>query len=165
MSKIDQAAARIGMEPNEIRSVTDHECGTIIETVDGTKLIDLGDTDAGRPDLAFFGRPDGRDVDDPDAPAYALPVFRPPAAAHPADNKDDEAGDGLDELSVRELRAYATEHDIDLGDAKKKADIVAAIRAADAGPDEDEQDDAEDRDEVDDRVEHVGEPASVPARS
>lgn len=43
-------------------------------------------------------------------------------------------GDGPTEPNeswkVDELKAYAAEHDIDLGDATKKADIVAAIAGA-----------------------------------
>lgn len=35
-------------------------------------------------------------------------------------------------LKVAELKAYASEHGIDLGEATKKADIVAAITAAEA---------------------------------
>lgn len=39
-------------------------------------------------------------------------------------------GDGLDKMKVPELRTLAGEEGIDLGDAKKKDDIVAAIREA-----------------------------------
>ena len=38
--------------------------------------------------------------------------------------------DVLDGMTVPELRAYATDHGIDLGDATRKADIAAAIRDA-----------------------------------
>lgn len=34
----------------------------------------------------------------------------------------------LDELTVPDLRSYADQHDIDLGEARLKADILAAIR-------------------------------------
>lgn len=36
----------------------------------------------------------------------------------------------LDSLTVQELKAYAEDHSIDLGEAKKKAEILAAIEAA-----------------------------------
>lgn len=36
----------------------------------------------------------------------------------------------LDRRNVAQLRAYAAEHGIDLGDAGKKVDILAAIEAA-----------------------------------
>lgn len=36
----------------------------------------------------------------------------------------------LDSLTVQELKAYAEAHGIDLGEAKKKAEILAAIEAA-----------------------------------
>lgn len=38
----------------------------------------------------------------------------------------------LDDMSIAELKAYALTHDIDLGDATLKADILAAIKAAEA---------------------------------
>lgn len=42
-------------------------------------------------------------------------------------------------LKVDELKAYAEEHDIDLGDATKKADIIAAIEEAEAERAEDDE--------------------------
>ncbi|ONH35722.1 hypothetical protein [Protofrankia sp. BMG5.30] len=50
---------------------------------------------------------------------------QPELAAPPA-----PADKPLDRLTVDELREYADEHDIDLGEASKKADIIAVIRAA-----------------------------------
>lgn len=41
-----------------------------------------------------------------------------------------DGGKPLDQLKVDELRAYAAERGIALGDATKKADIIAAITAA-----------------------------------
>ena len=38
----------------------------------------------------------------------------------------------LTEMKVDELKAYAAEHSIDLGDAKNKADILKAIQEAEA---------------------------------
>ncbi|MGX1932048.1 Rho termination factor N-terminal domain-containing protein [Microbacterium resistens] len=49
----------------------------------------------------------------------------------------------ISKLKVDELRAYAEEHGIDLGDAKKKADIVSVIEAA-ASAEEDGDADADD---------------------
>ena len=43
---------------------------------------------------------------------------------------DDGESDDLDSMTKDELIAYAEEHEIDLGDAKKKADILAAIQFA-----------------------------------
>ncbi|PSK96694.1 hypothetical protein CLV30_12576 [Haloactinopolyspora alba] len=58
----------------------------------------------------------------------------------------------LDKLKVPELRAYAADQGIDLGDASKKADILAAIEAAteDSGANDAEDEDHEDDDESDD---------------
>ena len=39
-------------------------------------------------------------------------------------------GDPSDDWKVDELRAWADAHDVDLDDAKKKADILAAIELA-----------------------------------
>lgn len=36
----------------------------------------------------------------------------------------------LDKLTVEQLKAYAVKHEIDLGEASKKADILTAIAAA-----------------------------------
>jgi Rho termination factor, N-terminal domain. len=38
----------------------------------------------------------------------------------------------LEDMTAAELKAYAKEHEIDLGDATKKPDILAAIQAAEA---------------------------------
>jgi len=44
-------------------------------------------------------------------------------------------GDGLDAMTVKALKALADERGVDLGDAKAKADIIAAIElAAEAKP-------------------------------
>ena len=43
-------------------------------------------------------------------------------------NKAEEPKDPLDSMKVEDLKAYAAEKNIDLGDVTKKADIIAAIR-------------------------------------
>lgn len=43
-------------------------------------------------------------------------------------------GEPTADWKADELKAYAAEHDIDLGDATKKADIVDAITAAQVPP-------------------------------
>ncbi|CAG9620878.1 hypothetical protein [Sutcliffiella rhizosphaerae] len=40
------------------------------------------------------------------------------------------------EMTIAELKEYATEHEIDLGDAKKKDDILEIIQAFEADKDE-----------------------------
>lgn len=49
--------------------------------------------------------------------------LREPAAAEPAPAS-------LERLTVAELRALAQAEEVDLGDAERKADIIAAIEAA-----------------------------------
>lgn len=50
---------------------------------------------------------------------------------HEVEDEDDlDAGDGLDAMKVADLRKLADEENIDLGNAAKKDEIVAAIRAA-----------------------------------
>jgi hypothetical protein len=63
------------------------------------------------------------------AAGHAAPVDQPPP---PPAEDDDPATDPkpVDKMTVDELRTYAAEHDIDLGDAKKKADILAVIELA-----------------------------------
>ena len=51
---------------------------------------------------------------------------KPKPAAPPKSETPD------DTWTVKELQAFAEEHEIDLGDASKKADILAAIEAAEA---------------------------------
>ncbi|MEH6676139.1 hypothetical protein [Phenylobacterium sp.] len=47
-----------------------------------------------------------------------------------ADEVEDDGEKGLADLSVNELKALAESEQIDLGDATKKADIVATIELA-----------------------------------
>jgi hypothetical protein len=46
----------------------------------------------------------------------------------PEEILDDEEEPVLDEMTIAELKEYAAKHDIDLGDAKKKADILAVLK-------------------------------------
>ena len=45
----------------------------------------------------------------------------------------DEQTDNIDEMTVAQLKTYAAEKGIDLGEAKGKADIIDAIKTAEAG--------------------------------
>ncbi|WP_421930042.1 Rho termination factor N-terminal domain-containing protein [Nitratireductor rhodophyticola] len=56
------------------------------------------------------------------------------AAAEPQE-PESNGGDGLAGMKVPELRDYAEQHGIDLGDAKRKAEIIEAIEKAQAGGD------------------------------
>lgn len=50
---------------------------------------------------------------------------------HPDFEGDDgETGDGLADITVAELKAIAEAEGVDLGEATKKAEIIAAIEAA-----------------------------------
>ncbi|WP_009473868.1 hypothetical protein [Rhodococcus sp. JVH1] len=55
-------------------------------------------------------------------------------AAVVVEEQDFPAGEPSDQWKVPELFAYAIANSVDLGDAKKKADIVAAIKAAEESP-------------------------------
>lgn len=68
---------------------------------------------------------------DDDVPAELAKLITNPAAwqAEPAEQDDDEPSDSW---TVADLRAYAELHDIDLGDATKKADILKAITGDDS---------------------------------
>jgi hypothetical protein len=82
-----------------------------------------------------------RDVaDDLVAGGYAVPVGGPakPAAKTPktpAPPKGEDVPGSLDGKTVEQLLAYAVENELDLGGATKKADILAAIKAAETGGD------------------------------
>ena len=52
------------------------------------------------------------------------------ALGHTFEGEADEKP--LDEMKVDDLRAYAAEHNIDLGEAKSKADLLKTIQEAEA---------------------------------
>lgn len=58
-----------------------------------------------------------------DAAEENLPV------PEPEETEETEDGGDVNSLTVNELKAYAVEKGIDLGKAKTKADIIAAIQA------------------------------------
>lgn len=43
---------------------------------------------------------------------------------------DEDVEDGLEEMTVKQLREYADQHDIELGDATRKDEILNTIRSA-----------------------------------
>lgn len=63
-----------------------------------------------------------------------------------SDGGGDTTDDGLASLTVAELKAYAAEHEIELGEAKKKVDIIATIEASvsEDGPKDDDEETDED---------------------
>jgi hypothetical protein len=68
-----------------------------------------------------------------------------------ADPVDVPAG-SVDDMTVAQLKAYAASAEIDLGEATKKADILAAIKAAEAKAEEpvEDADETEETDPVED---------------
>lgn len=63
------------------------------------------------------------------AVTYSETSIRAKCAAHP-DSISQQQEQPFDGMTVAELKAYAETHGIDLGKAKKKAEILAAIEAA-----------------------------------
>lgn len=60
------------------------------------------------------------------------PIYAELAAVEPEPEATGEVqGVDLDEMTVADLRELADEREIDLGDARRKADIIAAIQLAD----------------------------------
>lgn len=57
-------------------------------------------------------------------------IFKLKDLGHTVDGEADAKP--LDEMKVDELKAYATERNIDLGEAKNKADILKTIQEAEA---------------------------------
>lgn len=56
-------------------------------------------------------------------------ILAPGATQDKAENEEPEQEKELDEMTVAELKAVAEQQGIDLGNAKKKADILKTIRA------------------------------------
>jgi hypothetical protein len=82
-----QAAQLLGMKESEIVDVRKEDGDDVITCFDRTQVVVLIEPDgAGVTGLAFYQRPDGRDVNDPEAPALVWPVFTP----RPADVEDDD---------------------------------------------------------------------------
>lgn len=73
------------------------------------------------------------ETDDPNLVSY---FRRHGYTVEDGQGKQDEVGDEktLDDMKVDELKAYADGHNIDLGEATKKADILAVIQAASQEP-------------------------------
>jgi hypothetical protein len=61
---------------------------------------------------------------------YADEPARPMRRMPKSDAPETSARKPIDRMNVAELRAYAAEHDIDLGGATVKRDILAAVEAA-----------------------------------
>ncbi|WP_067198918.1 hypothetical protein [Microbacterium sp. XT11] len=83
----------------------------------------------------------GRQVTVPDnvADSYISQGWVVPGSPAPAEQETVD----ISKLKVDELKAYAEEHGIDLGDAKKKADILTVIETA-TSSEEDANADADD---------------------
>lgn len=56
-----------------------------------------------------------------------LAAVTQPASEAEAGEPTEEASNGLADMTIADLRAYADDHGIDLGDARLKADIIHAI--------------------------------------
>jgi hypothetical protein len=65
----------------------------------------------------------------------AIVLVAPQAKAAEGEGDEDKS---LDEMTVNELKAYAAEKEIDISKVEKKADILAAIKAAEGEGDENE---------------------------
>lgn len=59
-------------------------------------------------------------------------VLVPPQAKEAESEGEENGGKNLDEMTVTELKAYAAEKEIDISKVEKKADILAAIKAAES---------------------------------
>ena len=71
------------------------------------------------------------EVEDKDVDALVIKgaiVVVPPEAAESSDGGEKS----IDNMKLDELKAYAEEHNIDISGAERKADILAAIKAAES---------------------------------
>ncbi|NUT96732.1 MAG: hypothetical protein HOY78_32395 [Saccharothrix sp.] len=72
---------------------------------------------------------------------YAVEADRDPAARPSATDDPEQVPDKpLAKYTVPELQAYAAGHGIDLGEATRKADVLAAIEAHEQAQDQDDED-------------------------
>lgn len=83
-------------------------------------------------------RPDVAPTDDPEAPMTPSPITRrmiPGAPENRMDNRRENraAGEGYDAQTVPELKALAERRGVAIESDAKKAEIVAALEAADRG--------------------------------
>lgn len=99
------------------------------ETFGASTVLDIPDTEA---KALIKNDPDCYEIV-PDTPEMA----KIKANILVKDNETGEEGFNLDGMTVAQLKDFAKENGIDIGDATKKQDIVAAIMAA-AEPDESE---------------------------
>lgn len=67
---------------------------------------------------------------------------------HPIPFASDGVEKALSDMTLTELKAYAKEHEIDLGTATKKADILAVLEAAVAEGSEDSENEPEPEPEI-----------------
>lgn len=58
------------------------------------------------------------------------PIYEALDAEVAAEPNTEPEVEGIESLTIAELRAFAEENEIDLGDAKRKGDILAAIQLA-----------------------------------
>lgn len=80
-----------------------------------------------------------------------------PSEVAPVDDEEDEGGDEaastepneeeLNSMKLNELKAYASEKDIDLSHAKSKHDVVAAILASRSAPADETEEETEEEEE------------------
>lgn len=84
---------------------------------------------------------DGQEVEIPatEAPGFSCQpeIWQTPLDSAPG-------GDPSSSWTIPALKAFAAEHEIDLGDASKKSQILAAIQAADTTSNDDAGDGTED---------------------
>lgn len=94
------------------------------------KNVVLRNPDTGAPTTLLAGD---------DVPSWASKlVTNPKALAAEGDGDEPEfpEGDPADSWKVPQLKAYAAANGVDLGEATKKADILAVLNGAPAGDDE-----------------------------
>lgn len=112
---IEDASNALGMPLGEVVAVEETSAGIVVTTADSARMVLAGEPLAV---VALYGRPDGRPVDDPDAPPYAFPVIEPDREDEPdlepdADEPEPEDGDDQPEPEDED------EDPIDLGGMTK----------------------------------------------
>lgn len=120
MAPLVTAGPTFPLRGNPMKITNTSRANQGVHTTEGLVFIEPGQT------LDLDVRPDYRDR------VSKLPFLTVEGAAldHDGDGKAGGSVDELDQMKVADLRLLAETETIDLGEATKKADIIAAIRAA-----------------------------------
>jgi len=116
--------------PDAWRSLKAKEQRELAEQLTGKEDLSVGEAKAAIATEVKRREDMGQQATHSDEEMEALAEAQEKQAA--LEDEGEEAADDFDTMTVAELKAYAADNDIDIGDASRKADIIEALRGADA---------------------------------